>query len=979
MDTVISVRTDIYESPGTTLIVVSTLLCKIFMKAKSSDEVSFINIVSIFHVVYIDIIMHSCIPHLYIILIFDFYIFQYLQSKRWLFCFQKSVALVLLHLLHEKTAYQQDLISGNLGIGGWVKKSSNATSNTIIQRTVSPNISTYNVHNNTASLLSTHPSSALEAKLWLQELGHGHGKHSIMVKARTSQKDHDYSSGRPSASPSPPTAASGDDTDISLAASEPGDMSLSDRNNPSHASAVDLTQLYMRETGEVLCGTKSKSSSSSGKYSNNNYGLSQSLSSTSQFTSYFNTKSKYQNENLSDNNTLHSTDALHSKTQSSSSSGSSHFKTSTSLSLSSAIPIINTSGLNSSRLSSAIALTPGRSSSHHNGGGGTQHQVLSHSLDVVDIQVHDPAIDNLGLEPNSYDDFASVMGPAQTLAGSYHDKEDTVLDSVLVEEQERMRRLSVGREQINSASSSSDDVSANAAGGGSTDADSNKSNNDYYMNNIDSNSNKSRGRLPASASCYPFRNNPPHAFSGIGGNAGLERELNAEDSNKDSNNDNDDNNDDSYMMFDMEDISSSSSNNRNNKNSNNNNNRTTSSSSSSSGNTRHSHLSAGGAPDMHMPSFTTMAIDMLDNQHNSHHSNNYSHSHSYNPYLRSDQSSSSSSCYWESGYCTILGPRSKNEDRLVALPDLFDDIPRSSLPFFSPSVALSAPPQRQGYFAVYDGHCGDEASTYLQHVFHARVCQHENYYINLNDAIIDTCLSVDSEFLKLCASKKMNCGTTALGVFIRDNELTVYNIGDCSAVLAASDGTILSLSDSHKPHPQRGDERARILAANGWITEEQELYMGRLHRMDLTDPLVRDIASQVKFVTIYRVCGDLAVTRSIGDPDYKNVTPGETVQQWFQWPETHSKTFHSDLIIPTPEIVHVTLTRQHEFLIIASDGLWDVMNTTDAVNFVKDSLSKSKSKSTSQIAEELCELALRLGSSDNVTVVIVQFLHTAFS
>ena len=39
MDTVISVRTDIYESPGTTLIVVSTLLCKIFMKAKTSDEV----------------------------------------------------------------------------------------------------------------------------------------------------------------------------------------------------------------------------------------------------------------------------------------------------------------------------------------------------------------------------------------------------------------------------------------------------------------------------------------------------------------------------------------------------------------------------------------------------------------------------------------------------------------------------------------------------------------------------------------------------------------------------------------------------------------------------------------------------------------------------------------------------------------------------------------------------------------------------
>ena len=507
------------------------------------------------------------------------------------------------------------------------------------------------------------------------------------------------------------------------------------------------------------------------------------------------------------------------------------------------------------------------------------------------------------------------------------------------------------------------------------------------MNNIDGNSNKGRGgHLPVTAttSRFPFRNNNNNstAFASVSSGAGVlacsgsEKEHSAEDSNKDSNNDNDndDNNDDSYMMFDMEDISNSN----NNKNKNHNNN--TSSSSSSSSNTRHNHLSTNVAPDRQMPSFTTMAIDMLDNQHNN---NSHSHNQNYNPYSRGDPGdqyySSSSAFHWESGYCTILGPRSKNEDRLVALPDLFDDIPRDSLPFFSPSVALAAPPQRQGYFAVYDGHCGDEASTYLQHVFHTQVCQHENYYINLNDAIIDTCLRVDNEFLKLCASKKMNCGTTALGVFIRDHELTVYNIGDCSAVLASSDGSVLSLSDSHKPHPQRRDERERILAANGWITEEQELYMGRLHRMDLTDPLVRDIASQVKFVTIYRVCGDLAVTRSIGDPDYKNVTPGETVQQWFQWPETHTKTFQSDLVIPTPEIVNVTLTRQHEFLIIASDGLWDVMTTTDAVNFVKDSLNKSKNKSTSQIADELCELALRLGSSDNVTVVIVLFLHTSFN
>lgn len=51
------------------------------------------------------------------------------------------------------------------------------------------------------------------------------------------------------------------------------------------------------------------------------------------------------------------------------------------------------------------------------------------------------------------------------------------------------------------------------------------------------------------------------------------------------------------------------------------------------------------------------------------------------------------------------------------------------------------------------------------------------------------------------------------------------------------------MSDPHKPN--RPDEAERIKLARGWITEERELYMARLHRMDLSDPVVRDKAQQV--------------------------------------------------------------------------------------------------------------------------------------
>lgn len=69
--------------------------------------------------------------------------------------------------------------------------------------------------------------------------------------------------------------------------------------------------------------------------------------------------------------------------------------------------------------------------------------------------------------------------------------------------------------------------------------------------------------------------------------------------------------------------------------------------------------------------------------------------------------------------------------------------------------------------------------------------------------------------------------------------------------------------------------------------------MARLHRMDLSDPVVRDKAQQVSWVTIHRVCGEISVSRSIGDPDYKSFVPGEKVDAFFIWPDGHDQVQHS--------------------------------------------------------------------------------------
>lgn len=86
-----------------------------------------------------------------------------------------------------------------------------------------------------------------------------------------------------------------------------------------------------------------------------------------------------------------------------------------------------------------------------------------------------------------------------------------------------------------------------------------------------------------------------------------------------------------------------------------------------------------------------------------------------------------------------------------------------------------------------------------------------------------------------------------------------------------------------------------------------------------------------------------------------------------------AQTFFADLLIPTPECKIVDVSVDDEFLILASDGIWDVISSVEAVKLTRQLLNDKHT--CFEAAEELCEFALKLGSSDNVTVVIVQFIH----
>ncbi|KAL6927153.1 hypothetical protein ACO0SA_003443 [Hanseniaspora valbyensis] len=95
-----------------------------------------------------------------------------------------------------------------------------------------------------------------------------------------------------------------------------------------------------------------------------------------------------------------------------------------------------------------------------------------------------------------------------------------------------------------------------------------------------------------------------------------------------------------------------------------------------------------------------------------------------------------------------------------------------------------------------------------------------------------------------------------------------------------------------------------------------------------------------------RVNGMLAVTRSIGDK------------------------FFDSLVISNPFTTKIELTSKDEFMIIACDGLWDVMEDQEACDFIVENELTTDPQMASEL---LIEHALKLGSADNLTVMVVSF------
>ncbi|MED6253739.1 Protein phosphatase 1L, partial [Ataeniobius toweri] len=159
--------------------------------------------------------------------------------------------------------------------------------------------------------------------------------------------------------------------------------------------------------------------------------------------------------------------------------------------------------------------------------------------------------------------------------------------------------------------------------------------------------------------------------------------------------------------------------------------------------------------------------------------------------------------------------------------------------------------------------------------------------------------------------------TTCLMALLSDRELTVANVGDSRGVLCDKDGNAVALSHDHKPYQLK--ERKRIKRAGGFIS----------------------------FNGSWRVQGILAMSRSLGDYPLKNL----------------------NVVIPDPDIMTFDLDKlQPEFMILASDGLWDAFSNEEAVRFVRERLDEPHFGAKSIVLQSFYR-----GCPDNITVMVVKF------
>lgn len=328
----------------------------------------------------------------------------------------------------------------------------------------------------------------------------------------------------------------------------------------------------------------------------------------------------------------------------------------------------------------------------------------------------------------------------------------------------------------------------------------------------------------------------------------------------------------------------------------------------------------------------------------------------------------------------------------------------------------------QGFFAVFDGHAGKHAAEWCGSHFHEYLLAaiHASPTTPIPDILNQTFHDVDESLSRLCEESdgKIHSGCTAVTAFLRVEDLEGHqpflpaspsppsmadssNGSSAESIGTASNDlqkTSKKVKEAKHPRASRIQKALRSLAgggssfnkAFGSITPRSTspvashnttaegitmivppadarrvLYSanagdarGVLCRAGKAVRLTYDHKGSDKqeakritdaggFVMSGRVNGVLAVTRSLGDSAMK------------------------EFVVGAPYTTETELCEEDEFLVLACDGLWDIVGDQSAIDLVRDI------EDAQLASEKLLKHALSHHTTDNVTVLVIRFKHIA--
>lgn len=238
---------------------------------------------------------------------------------------------------------------------------------------------------------------------------------------------------------------------------------------------------------------------------------------------------------------------------------------------------------------------------------------------------------------------------------------------------------------------------------------------------------------------------------------------------------------------------------------------------------------------------------------------------------------------------------------------------------------------RLSFFGVYDGHGGDRVAQFAGENIHEIVAKQEAFQKgDYEQALKDGFLATDRAILGDPRYEEEVSGCTASVGIISSKKIYVGNAGDSRSVLGVK-GRAKPLSFDHKP--QNEGEKARINAAGG-------------------------------FVDFGRVNGNLALSRAIGDFEFKKSAELSPEQQ---------------IVTAFPDVTVHEITDDDEFLVVACDGIWDCQSSQAVVEFVRRGIVAKQD--LSKICENMMDNCLASNSEtggvgcDNMTMIVVGILN----